>query len=101
MKNMESCYICEDLATSREHVPPKCFYPKQKDLPTGFDFRKNLIKIPSCEQHNSAKSPDDEFLLFIITCQYRGSLYKQKHFESKVKKLLAEGPIELRPLCKS
>ncbi len=57
---------------------------KAKRFATCPDLRKNLIKVPSCEQHSSAKSADDEFLLFIITCQYHGSLYKQKHYESKV-----------------
>lgn len=84
--------MCERLATSREHVPPRCFFPEQKDLPAGFDFRRNLITVPSCEQHNSAKSADDEFLLFILTSQHHGSIYKDKLFESKVIRAFNRSP---------
>ncbi len=58
-KSNECCYACESLATSREHVPPKCLFPT--DL--GVSLRKNLITVPSCEEHNGKKSDDDEFLL--------------------------------------
>ncbi len=81
---MQSCYMCERQASSRKHVPPKCLFPEHEDLPAGFDFRKNLITVPSCEQHNSEKSADDELPLFIITLQHRGNSYKDKHLESKV-----------------
>ncbi len=56
------CYMCAAPATSREHVPPKCIFPEQKDIP-GKNYRANLITVPSCEQHNSVKSRDDEFLM--------------------------------------
>jgi len=58
----DQCYFCGEPATSSEHVPPKCIFPEQKDLP-GEDYRKNLITVPSCEKHNAAKSRDDEFLM--------------------------------------
>jgi hypothetical protein len=53
--------MCQALATSREHVPPKCIFPERKDV--GGDFRENLITVPSCREHNGRKSKDDEFLL--------------------------------------
>jgi hypothetical protein len=58
----ERCYFCGKPATSSEHVPPKCVFPEQKDLPEE-DYRKNLITVPSCDEHNAAKSRDDEFLM--------------------------------------
>lgn len=58
----ERCYFCGEPATSSEHVPPKCIFPEQKDLP-GENYRRNLITVPSCERHNAAKSRDDEFLM--------------------------------------
>ena len=58
----ERCYFCGAPATSSEHVPPKCIFPEQKDL-SDADYRKNLITVPSCHKHNSAKSRDDEFLM--------------------------------------
>lgn len=61
MSYKEICYRCEALATSREHVPPLCLFPK-----SSFDFRKNLITVPSCDIHNSKKSQDDEFLMISL-----------------------------------
>ena len=45
-----------------EHVPPRCLFPERRDI-AGEDHRMNLITVPSCEIHNTAKSRDDEFLM--------------------------------------
>lgn len=39
------CYWCGSLATSKEHVPPMCLFPKNN--------KKSLITVPSCKAHNS------------------------------------------------
>lgn len=57
--------MCDAEATSREHVPPLCLFPEAKDV-KGYNFRKDLITVPSCEKHNSKKSHDDEFLMVAI-----------------------------------
>ncbi len=63
---MKTCYRCASKATTDEHVPPKCLFPAAKD--TGEkDYRKNLITVPSCEEHNLKKSKDDEFLMATLT----------------------------------
>lgn len=59
------CYKCGKVATSREHVPPICLFPEAKDV-MGLNFRKDLITVPSCDEHNSKKSHDDEFLMLSI-----------------------------------
>lgn len=56
------CYMCSSFATSREHVPPKNLFPEACEM-GGTDYRINLITVPSCDEHNSAKSHDDEFLM--------------------------------------
>ncbi|HEU6436075.1 MAG TPA: hypothetical protein VE028_01320 [Nitratidesulfovibrio sp.] len=61
----EKCYMCEKDATSREHVPPKCLFPESSEFHDN-DYRKNIITVPSCDEHNSKKSKDDEFLLLNI-----------------------------------
>lgn len=57
-----NCYMCSAFATSREHVPPKNLFPEAKDV-EGANYRLNLITVPSCDEHNSQKSHDDEFLM--------------------------------------
>jgi hypothetical protein len=61
---VEKCYMCSKPACSREHVPPRNLFPESKDV--GTDYRSNLITVPSCDQHNSAKSHDDEFLMVCL-----------------------------------
>src|ERR1700733_6530786 len=62
----KNCYYCGRPATSREHVPPECIFPEKKDS-SGKDYRKNLITVPSCDEHNLHKSKDDEFLMANVT----------------------------------
>jgi len=64
-KRKEICYRCGGKAISREHIPPLCLFPEQKDQPDT-NFRKNLITVPSCDEHNAKKSKDDEFLLLTL-----------------------------------
>jgi hypothetical protein len=45
-----------------EHVPPKSIFPK------GAKYRKALITVPSCTEHNLGKSMDDEYVKFIVLC---------------------------------
>ena len=53
------CYLCRRPARTREHVPPKSFFPRGGNL--------QLMTVPSCEEHNNAKSDDDQYLLAHIT----------------------------------
>lgn len=78
-----TCYFCDEVATSREHVPPKCLFPESKDLPSGDNLRRNLISVPSCESHNLSKSRDDEFLMWILAAPLQGNPEKQQHMLSK------------------
>ncbi len=50
----KTCYMCDRSATTDEHAPPRCFFPK--------GYRKDLVTVPSCAEHNTAKSGDDEVL---------------------------------------
>jgi hypothetical protein len=49
------CYRCGALGTTREHFPPKSFFPKGGGL--------NLKTVRSCELHNNAKSDNDQYVL--------------------------------------
>jgi len=86
------CYICGKPATSREHIPPKCFFPEAKEIDNGSDFRKNLITIPSCDKHNMQKSEDDFYLLFVITSHLETNTIAQKHFRTKIMRAIHRNP---------
>jgi hypothetical protein len=78
--------MCDAPATSREHVPPKCLFPEEKDLPDGVRLRKNLFKVPSCDSHNSQKSHDDEFFLYVLSTSYQINEIGLNHYRTKVRR---------------
>lgn len=78
--------MCEALATSSEHVPPQCLFPAKKDLKR--DFRKNLITVPSCEEHNQKKSHDDEFLMVCLAGLIGNNSIGFQHYHGKVNRAL-------------
>jgi len=77
-----TCYMCESVETSREHVPPVCFFPVAKEF--GSDLRRNLITVPSCDRHNSQKSKDDEFLRAVILMDPGATAAAQHIFRRKL-----------------
>ena len=79
-----TCYMCDNAATSREHVPPRCFFPEMNDLQPGQDYRQNLITVPSCEEHNLSKSKDDEYLRFVVSSHWTGNQEARLQFSDKV-----------------
>ncbi len=81
------CYMCEKVATSKEHVPPLCLFPEKKDL--YLDFRKNLIKVPSCDEHNMKKTCDDEFLMICLSGTVGNNLVGYMHTMTKVSRAIA------------
>jgi hypothetical protein len=87
-----SCYMCSKAATSSEHAPPRCIFPARKDTPEGADYRKNLITVPSCDEHNSEKSHDDEYLLFALAGSYTSSQVGLNQFMTKVRRAFEHRP---------
>lgn len=63
-----TCYACDRKSETGEHAPPQSFFPHvTKDkLPIGMDYKKTLIKEPSCFTHNGAKAEDDYFFKHVI-----------------------------------
>lgn len=86
------CYMCDATATSVEHVPPRCLFPEQKDLPDGENLRKQLITVPSCDVHNSSKSKDDEYLLYTLSMNIPNNQTASSHFSTKVLRAIQRRP---------
>lgn len=76
--------MCDREATSQEHVPPRCLFPEKKYLPAGADLRKQLITVPACDEHNNAKSEDDEYLLYLLVINLPANKVAKDHFLSKI-----------------
>lgn len=91
-KPPKSCYACNKRKVSLEHVPPQCFFPKGVYLKSGQDLRKNLITVPSCDEHNIEKSKDDLYLLYTILVFYKNNTVAQNYFSKKVLSALKKAP---------
>lgn len=86
MGGKKKCYKCDKEATGQEHIPPKCIFPERKDLDG--DYRKNLITVPSCDEHNLQKSKDDEFLMAFVSGYIMNNAIGYLHTKTKLKRTL-------------
>jgi hypothetical protein len=57
--------MCNAEATTREHVPPRSFFPKTR--------RKSPVTVPSCYDHNHDQSLDVEYVGNVIASLYGGN----------------------------
>ncbi len=78
--------MCDRPATSKEHVPPRCLFPEQKDIEV--DLRKGLVTVPSCDTHNTGKSEDDEFLLVSLAGMVGNNSIGYHHKFTKVNRAI-------------
>jgi hypothetical protein len=68
------CYWCGSQAASVDHVPPRCFFPKQ--------MRESLITVPACKKHNEELGKlDEKFRLFLQATSNSNAAIKE--FENK------------------
>nr|WP_295877359.1 hypothetical protein [uncultured Chitinophaga sp.] len=82
---MKKCYMCEETAENREHVPAKTFFP------TG--YRNNLITVHSCEKHNNATSMDDEYVRGVVVTCIDNNEVANEHWHRAVKKTFLHSPL--------
>lgn len=62
LKKDQLCVLCgERAATTHDHIPPKCIYPKPRDNDM------NLHTVPACRECNEGDSAADEVFKAIIT----------------------------------
>lgn len=77
MKTENKCYACNAVATSKEHVPPKSFFPE--------NYRANLITVPSCNKHNNVNSKDVEYVYSYISTPIQTQETGREHFSNVLK----------------
>ena len=89
---VDTCYMCDAEATGREHVPPRCFFPKAKDSPDGHDYRQNLVTVPSCDEHNQEKSKNDEYLAYTTLFHHMNNDVAAQQVWRKLKRAFDRNP---------
>lgn len=82
----KTCYYCGAPSKTLEHVPPKCLFPKG----TKKNYRVNLIKVPSCDLHNSNKSGDDQYMMVYFAARAKGLDYEKlrPHIDKTIKTII-------------
>lgn len=88
---MQTCYACQNPATTKEHIPPQCLFPEVKDTAAGADYRRNLITVTSCAEHNFRKSGDDEYLLYVLSTNLPANAIAQTQW-TKLKRAIKRRP---------
>lgn len=83
-KEHTKCYMCVAIATSKEHVPPDCFFPK--------GYRDNLTTVPSCPTHNNDNSKDVEYVRNIVVTHHATNEVARVHFREKALKSFKRSP---------
>lgn len=82
----DTCFACGSHATTREHVPPLCLFPETKDTNGYQDFRRNLITVPACADHNLAKSSDDEYFLWVLSTNLPANSVAKQQVSTKLRR---------------
>lgn len=80
----ETCYACDEPATSKEHFPPFSFFPE--------GHRNNLLTVPSCDTHNNKNSKDVEYAGNVISMQIGANDVGLQHFMDKGMRCFARRP---------
>ncbi|WP_295471181.1 hypothetical protein [uncultured Pseudomonas sp.] len=88
---METCYMCDQPQTGKEHVPPRCIFPEGKDSPRK-TYRTNLFTVPSCDAHNSRKSKEDEFFLIYMASCASANQVGILHQQTKLMRIVERKP---------
>ena len=82
--------MCEEIATSGEHVPPQCIFPEVKDLRR--DYRTSPIIVPSCDAHNMRKAKDDEYLMMVLAVNITNNEVARGQFKMKIQRAWKRSP---------
>ena len=86
----ETCYACDQSATTMEHASPRSFFPK--------GHRNKLIRVPSCEFHNNANSKDVEYTRNVISTYLGVNPLGEQHFLDKGVRSLEHTPALLHTI---
>jgi len=82
--------MCTNETHSKEHVPAKGFFPEEER------YRKNLITVRSCAEHNENTSKDDQYIRDVVVMSAFGSIIAEKQYINKTHPNLIQQPDYLK-----
>lgn len=72
------CFMCDQLADTGEHIPPKCFFS------TYIRTNCQLLTVPACNYHNESTKKDDEYARTVIATGSYGNKLALDLLEERV-----------------
>jgi hypothetical protein len=91
--NVERCVFCDGIATTRDHVPPKCMFPNPRPL--------NSVRVPACNACNGGTKLEDEYFRLVVASATSGSAEALALLKSKIGPKMQTRPALVRRLVKS
>jgi len=82
----DTCFACDNPAITREHVPPACLFLESKDTDGNQNFRRNLITVPACTDHNLVKSRDDMYFLWVLSTNLSANSVAKQLVSTKLRR---------------
>jgi len=58
----------------------------------GVDLRRTLVAIPSCDDHNTSRSKDDEYAMMFVVTHFETNPIARNQFASKCLRALSRSP---------
>ena len=85
--------MCGALATTKDHIPPLCIFPKPRP--------SNLITIPACNACNHDRSFDDEYFRLVIAAGSRDAPQSHNVLRQRIIPRMRETPALIVEFLKS
>ncbi|MCK4487852.1 MAG: hypothetical protein KAU38_13975 [Desulfobacterales bacterium] len=70
-------------------------------MPDGADLRKQLLTVPACDAHNSKKSQDDEYFLYVLGTSFQINKVGRNQYVSKIRRAIKRNPSLLKKFAKT
>lgn len=77
MTDGQLCTYCNQLATTRDHIPPKLLFSRP--------WPSNLATVPACQACNQSFSADDEYARMVLISHHGASNHST--FEEQIERL--------------
>jgi len=73
----DQCYMCDKPGPTREHVPPRYFFPRS--------HWAELVTVPSCDAHNHDNSLDVEYVRNVLVTSFRVNHIGRTHSKKAIR----------------
>jgi hypothetical protein len=89
----KECYLCGASATTKDHIPPLCIFPKPRP--------SNLVTIPACNACNHDRSLDDEYFRLVIAAGSRDAPQSHSVLQQRIIPRMRKTPALIVEFLKS